>query len=112
MTSKPALTRLPAIGAPMMPRPMKATVVIGTLPPCRGGERPWGVRGSGGGAVQPAEALGGGAAGLVLQPDPAVVTRGRQLVEVAVQVALAGAGLVPAGGGGDLYVRDPRARSE
>src|SRR5919202_4954167 len=108
MTSKPASTRWPAIGPPMMPRPMKATVVTGTLPSLSRSERGvgspsrapppagegWGGGGpsSGVGAVQPAEAVGRGAAGLVLQPDPAVVTGGRELAEVAVQVELPGSG--------------------
>src|SRR5215218_4396876 len=102
MTSKPAVTRLAAIGPPMMPRPMKATVVMRD-PPCRGGGR------SDGGTAQPAEAVGGRAAGHVLQPDPAVVTGVREPAEVPVEVELPGARFVPAGRVGDLHVRDPRA---
>src|SRR3954468_3908524 len=103
MTVYPAATRLAAIGAPMIPRPMKPTVVI-SLPPAphfrSGAHGPllgW----------QPVEAVGAGAARLVLQADPAVVADLLQLPEVVVDVELAGPRLVAARGVGDLHVTRP-----
>src|ERR687890_759572 len=104
------------MGPPMMPRPMKPTVVMGFLLAgaasraaravrCR---RCWG--GSAGAAAlarQPGEAVGAGPAGLVLQPDPAVVAGGGEVGEVVVQVEGAGPRLVAPGSVGDLHVRDP-----
>src|ERR671924_270960 len=98
MTSKPALTRLAAIGPPMMPRPMKPTVVMRFL-----------LVGAAALAGQPGEAVGAAAAWDVLQPDPAAVAGGGERAEVAVQVERAGAGLVPPGSVGDLHVGDPVA---
>src|SRR5699024_2324681 len=64
--------------------------------------------GAAGGGGQPGErvGLGGGAGGLVLQPEPAVVAAGEEVGGPAGDRRLAGAGLVPAGGVGDLHVRD------
>src|ERR1700712_1551277 len=114
-TSKPASTRLAAIGPPMIPRPMKATVVMRSAPllslvrqGCRrsallGRRAP--------GAGQPVEGVGTGAAGLVLEPDPAVVAGGGDAVEPGVDRELPGARLVAAGGVGDLHVPDPARRA-
>src|SRR4029450_9114431 len=93
MTSKPALTRLAAIGPPMMPRPTKPTVVIAEPPGCRSGSPR---------AGQPGEAVVAGPGGLVLEPDPAVVAGGGDPSQVAVEVDVAGAGLVAPRGVGDL----------
>src|SRR5215212_6482011 len=115
MTSKPALTRLAAIGPPMMPRPTKPTVVMRSSSgrrvrvPARAGTDAVGLVGSGGAAAlagQPGEAVGAGAARLVLQPDPAAVAGGGELTEMAVEVEGARAGLVAPGGVGDLDVGD------
>src|SRR4029453_16617267 len=57
-------------------------------------------------AGQPGEAVVARPAGLVLEPDPAVVAGGGEPGQVAVEVEGAGAGLVAPGGGGDLGVGD------
>src|SRR4051794_18857739 len=108
VTSNPAFTRLAAIGPPMMPRPMKATVVMSVV--LSGIRRRRSERGGALGAGEPVEGVGAGAAGLVLQTDPAVVARGRDAAQVAVDVEAAGAGLVAAGVVGDLDVPDPARR--
>src|SRR4029450_5284819 len=117
MTSKPALTRLAAIGPPMMPRTTKLTVVIAVLlagaafarRSSGSAARVRGGRGSDGVALlagQPGEAVVARPAGLVLEPDPAVVAGGGEPGQVAVEVEGAGAGLVAPGGVGDLDVGD------
>src|SRR5215213_6707957 len=113
MTSKPALTRLAAIGPPMMPRPMKPTVVMRFLlaGAALGAEWYrsvswfWG-RSAGAAALarQPGEAVGAAAAWDVLQPDPASIAGGGERAQVAVEVKRAGAGLVPPRSVGDLHV--------
>src|SRR5690348_10527875 len=116
-TSNPALTRLAAIGPPMIPRPMKATVVMWeyTFLSVSG----VGVSGRSAGRAglprsfvsgQPVEGVGAGAAGLVLEPHPAVVARGGDPVEPGVDRELPGGGLFVAGRVGDLHVPDPTGR--
>src|SRR5699024_766506 len=64
--------------------------------------------GAAGGRRQPGErvGLGAGAGGLVLQPEPAAVTALEEVGGPPRDRRLAGAGLVPAGGVGDLHVCD------
>src|SRR5829696_4275518 len=113
MTSKPALTRLAAIGPPMMPRPMEPTVVMRFLLAGAASGAEWyrsvswfwgGSAGAAALARQPGKAVGAAAAWDVLQPDPASIAGGGERVEVAVEVKLAGAGLMPPRSVGDLHV--------
>src|SRR4030095_5328051 len=100
MTWKPALTRLAAIGPPMMPRPMKPTVVMRFLligaAWYRSVSWSWGRAGAAAAlARQPSEAVGAAAAWDVLQPDPASVAADGERAEVAVEGKRAGAGRGP-----------------
>src|SRR5690625_861585 len=101
MTVWPSFCRWPAFGLPMMPRPMKAMVLMSRL------FRRSGPGGSARRALlarEPGEGVGVG--GLVLQADRAGVAAGPQVLDPAPDRQLAAAGGAPAGGGGDLDVRD------
>src|SRR5688500_11139448 len=102
MTSYPAMIRLVAIGRPMMPRPMKPTVVMSAIS-FVGRVSPGGPAFPG----QPFEAALARPTRHVLQPHPAAVAGLLEPAEVAVQVDVAGAWFVAAGGVGDLDVPDP-----
>src|SRR6478735_11085868 len=110
MTSNPAFTRWPAIGPPMMPRPMKATVVIDLSSSLGWYARLESTDMSGGRTVgqrQPGQAVPGAHGRLVLQRDIPVVALGRERGQVPVDVQPAGARLAAARAVGDLHVPDP-----
>src|SRR5690625_3872142 len=103
----PAFCRWTAIGLPMMPRPMKAMVLM-TLPFRGGGVGSVGGAGSASRALlarEPGERVGVG--GLVLQTDRAGVAGAAQVLDPPLDRELAAAGGAAAGGVGDLHVGDP-----
>ena len=57
--------------------------------------------------LDPAEAVGGGGGGLVLEADPAAVAGRLEIGELPQQRQRPGAGLVAARGVGDLHMADP-----
>src|SRR5690606_1115061 len=101
MTVWPAFCRWTAIGLPMMPRPMKAMVLMSRLfrRSGPGGSARRALR-----AREPGEGVGVG--GLVLQADRAGVAAGAQVLDPAPDRQLTAAGGAPAGGVGDLDVGD------
>src|SRR6478609_9694868 len=90
----------------MMPRPMKATVVIEIS---FESNRWWSDAGGrrAGGRREPGETLDGADGRLVLQGDVPVVALGRQRGEMPVDVQLPGARFAATGAVGDLHVADP-----
>ena len=98
-TSKPAFCRWTDMGWPMMPRPMKAMVVMRVLLAVEVDQTV--LRRALGSQRQAGVGAGGR---LVLEAHPAVVPAAGEVAEQPVQVELAGPGLATTGPVGDLHV--------